>query len=216
MFHGHRLRIAAFEGSEAGMRAAMETVVLDDRGIQRREGSVGLVIFERDDLLLRHRPEFGDQTLGDIDTRFLAMLQELRDINIRFGFISYHTASPFDRSARINSATLTRLLDDLLKVSGAVPDFWMEAIHSPSQGQTRHWPPTSDLDVILKLTEWYEVDPTMTVVVRKGNFSRFSKKTPVFKEILYPGSSAAGSSDIDTQATMVWLKTTIKHALKLP
>jgi hypothetical protein len=216
MLHGHRLRIAAFEGSEAGMRAAMETVVLDDRGIQRREGSVGLVIFERDDLLLRHRPEFGDQTLGDIDTRFLAMLQELRDINIRFGFISYHTASPFDRSARIDSATLTRLLDDLLKVSGAVPDFWMEAIHSPSQGQTRHWPSTSDLDVILKLTEWYEVDPTMTVVVRKGNFSRFSKKTPVFTEILYPGSSAAGSSDIDTQATMVWLKTTIKHALKLP
>jgi len=198
------------------MRADMESDILDIHGIQRREGSVGLVIFERDDILLRHRPQFGDQTLGDIDTKFVAMLQDMRDLNVRFGFISYHTDSPFDRGARIDNATLTRLLDDLLKVSGAVPDFWMEAIHSPSQGQTRDWPATSDLDVILKLTEWYEVDPTMTVVVRKGNFSRFSKKTPAFTEILYPGSSAAGSSDIDTQATMVWLKTTIKHALKLP
>ncbi|SCB47188.1 hypothetical protein [Rhizobium multihospitium] len=194
----------------------METDILDVHGIQRREGSVGLVIFERDGILLRHRPEFGDQTLGDIDTKFLAMLQDMRNLHVRFGFISYHTVSPFDRGMRIDNATLTRLLDDLLKVSGAVPDFWMEAIHSPSQGQSRHWPATSDLDVILKLTEWYEVDPTMTVVVRKGNFSRFSKKTPSFTEILYPGSNAVGTSVIDTQATMVWLKTTIKHVLKLP
>ncbi|MEZ2129810.1 MULTISPECIES: hypothetical protein [unclassified Sinorhizobium] len=194
----------------------METDVLDVHGIQRREGSVGLVIFERDDILLRRRPQFADQTLGDIDTEFLAMLQDMREIDVRFGFISHHTTFPFDRGERIGSATLTRLLDDLLKVLGAVPDFWIDAIHSPGPGQLRRWPGTSELELILKLTEWYEVDPTMTVVVRKGDFSRFSSKTPAFTEIVYPGLSAAGSSDGDRRATMIWLKTKIKHALKLP
>lgn len=201
------------------MRAAIETDVLellDVHCIQRREGSVGLVIFKREDVLLRHRPQFADQTLGDIDTEFLAMLQDMRKLDIRFGFMSHHTTFPSDRVARIDSATLTRLLDDLLKVSGAAPDFWIEAIHSPGPGEPRRWHETSELNVILKLTEWYEIDPTMTVLVRKGDFSRFSSKTPVFTEIVYPGLSAAGSSDGDRRATMIWLKTKIKHALKLP
>jgi len=193
----------------------METVVLDDHCILRREGSVGLVIFERDDILLRHRPQLADQTLGDIDTEFLAMLQDMRELGVRFGFVWQHTTSPSDRGARIDSATLTRLLDDLLKVSGAVPDFWIEAIHPPSPVQPRRWPRTSELDVILKLTEWYEVDPSMTVLVRKGELSRVSSNTAAFTEILYPGLSAAGSPDSDRRTTLVWLETKIKHALKL-
>ncbi|WP_246735402.1 MULTISPECIES: hypothetical protein [Rhizobium] len=205
-------RITALRESKASMRAAMETVVLDDHRIQRREGSVGLVIFERDDILLRHRPQLADQTLRDIDTEFLAMLQDMRELGVRFGFVWHHTTSRSGRGARIDSATLTRLLDDLLKVSGAVPDFWIEAIHSPGPVQL---PETSDLDVILKLTEWYDVDPTMTVLVRKGEFHHYSSTTPAFTEILYPGLSAGGR-DSDRRAALVWLKTKIKHALKLP
>lgn len=198
------------------MRAAMDTDVGNLRGIRRREGSVGLVVFEREHILLRHRPQFGDQMLGDIDAELLAMLQDMRDLNVRFGFVSYHTTFPFERDDGIDSATLTRLLDGLLVVSGAAPDFWMEAIPLPCQSQAGEWLGSSDAEVISKLAQWYEVDPGMTVVVRKRQFSRSSKKTSAFTEIHYPGSSADGSTDIDRQAKFVWLKTAIKHALKLP
>lgn len=197
------------------MKAAMETDVLGVHGIHRQEGSVGLVIFERDDILLRHRPQFADHTLGDIDTEFLAMLQDMRELSVRFGFIWRHSTFPSNRGAGIDSARLTQLLDDLLKVSGASPDFWVEAIHSPGLDQPPRWPGASELDVILKLTERYEVDPTMTVLVRKGEFHHYSSTTPAFTGVLYPELSAGGR-DSDRRAALVWLKTEIKHALKLP
>lgn len=211
-----RLRITEFGGSKVGMRAATETNVLDVPGIQRREGSVGLVVFERDGILLQRRERSGDLALGDIDIEFLAMLQDMRALNVRFGFISYHTTSPFDRGDGIDCAALTRLLDSLLSVSGALPDFWVEATHLTIQRQAPQRSGSSDIDVISKLAQWYDVDPQMTVVVRKRQFDRSSKKTPAFTEILYPGSGADVSFDIDTEATLVWLKTAIKHALQLP
>jgi hypothetical protein len=198
------------------MKPAMETDVFDVRGIRRQVGSVGLVIFERDDFLLRHRPQFGDHTLGDIDTEFLAMLKDMRELSVRFGFIWRHTTFPYTRGTGIDEARLTQLLDDLLKVSGASPDFWVEAIHSEGLDQPPRWPGASELDVILKLADWYDVDPTMTVLVRKGKYHHYSSATPAFTEILYPRLNAGGSRDSDRRAALVWLRTKIKHALKLP
>ncbi len=198
------------------MKAALETDVLYVHGIRRQEGSVGLVIFERDDILLHGRPQFGDYTLGDIDTEFVTMLQDMRELRVRFGFVWRHTTFPATRGARIESARLTQLLDDLLKVSAASPDFWIETIHSRGPGQPPSWPGAPELDVVLKLAEWYDVDPTMTVLVRKGEFSHYSSATAAFTEILYPGLDASGSPDSDRQASLVWLKTKIKHALNLP
>ncbi|WP_245294421.1 hypothetical protein [Rhizobium aegyptiacum] len=198
------------------MKAALETDVLDVDGIRRREGSIGLVIFERDDILLHQRPQFADYTLGDIDTEFLAMLQDMRELRVRFGFIWRHTTFLADRGTRVESARLTQLLDDLLKVSAATPDFWVETIHSPGPDQPPSWVGASELDVILKLAEWYGVDPTKTVLVRKREFHRYSAETPAFTEILYPGSNPGGSPDSDRRASLVWLKTKIKHALNLP
>ncbi len=198
------------------MKAAKETDAFVVHGIRRQEGSVGLVIFERDDILLRRAKQFADHTLGDIDTEFLAMLRDIRELGIRFGFIWRHTTFPADRGVRFDSAKLTQLLDDLLRVSGASPDFWVETIHSERPGQRPQWPGTSELDVILKLTEWYDVDPTMTVLVRKEEFYHYSSATPAFTEILYPGSNPGGSLDSDRRARLVWLKTKIKHALNLP
>lgn len=198
------------------MKAAKETDADNVHGIRRQEGSVGLVIFERDDILLRRAPQFADHTLGDIDTELLAMLRDMRKLGVRFGFIWRQTTFPANRGVRFESARLTRLLDDLLRVSGASPDFWMETIHSEGPSQPPRWPGTSELDMILKLAEWYDVDPTMTVLVRKGEFFHYSSAKPAFTEILYPGSNAGGSRDSDRRASLVWLKTKIKHALKLP
>lgn len=198
------------------MKPAMETDVLDVNGIRRQEGSVGLVIFEREDILLRHRPEFGDHTLGDIDPEFLAMLRDMRELSVRFGFIWQQTTFPSRFGAGIDNARFTQLLDDLLKVSGASPDFWVEAIHSEGLDQPPRWPGASELNVILKLAEWYDVDPTMTVLVRKGEFYHYSAATPDFTEVVYPRLNAGGSRDSDRQASLFWLRKKIKQALKLP
>ncbi|TAZ45279.1 hypothetical protein ELH75_36025 [Rhizobium leguminosarum] len=193
----------------------METDLLDLHCIQRRVGSNGLVIFERDDILLRRKTQFEDQTLGDIDAEFLAMLQNLRALDVRFGFIAHHATVPFDPHALMDRLTLTRLLDDLLKVSGALPDFWIDAIFSSSLSQRPRWPRASELDVISKLTESYKADPTTTVMVRKGELSRFTSNTPGGTEIFYPGLDVAGSSGTNRRAALAWLKANIKQTLKL-
>ena len=54
----------------------------------RRIGSIGLVIFERDGTLLRRNNPPRDFMLGDISNDFVLMLQHLRGIGVRFGFIS--------------------------------------------------------------------------------------------------------------------------------
>lgn len=198
------------------MKAAKETDAFDVHGIRRQEGSVGLVIFERDDILLRRAKQLADHTLGDIDTEFVTMLQDMRELRVRFGFVWRHPTFPATRGARIESARLTQLLDALLKVSAASPDFWIETIDSRGPGQPPSWPGAPELDVVLELAEWYDVDPTMTVLVRKGEFHHYSTATAAFTEILYPGLDASGSPDSDRRASLVWLKTKIKHALNLP
>jgi hypothetical protein len=144
------------------------------------------------------------------------MLRDMRELGVRFGFIWRHTTFPANRGVRFDSARFTQLLDDLLRVSCASPDFWMETIHSESPGQPPRWPGTSELDVVLKLAEWYDVDPTMTVLVRRGEIYHYSSATPAFTEIRYPGSNPGGSPHSDRRANLVWLKTKIKHTLNLP
>ncbi|MGO7403330.1 hypothetical protein ELI49_37370 [Rhizobium ruizarguesonis] len=193
----------------------MDSDVFDVHCIRRQVGSTGLVIFERDDILLRHKPQLEDQTLGDIDADFVAMLQDMRDLDVRFGFISHHSAPPFDTRVRIDSATLTRLLDDLLKVSGALPDFWIDAACTSDLRQRQRSHSRSEVDLITKLTGWYEADLNRTVLVRKAEAPRVSPDTPGLKEIFYPGLSARAPSNTSRRATVGWLKMMIKHALDL-
>lgn len=193
----------------------MDSDVFDVLCIRRQVGSTGLVIFERDDVLLRHKSQFEDQTLGDIDADFVAMLQDLRDLDVRFGFISHRSTPPVDTRVRIDSATLTRLLDDLLKVSGALPDFWIDAACTSELRQRQRSPSRSELDLITKLTGWYEADLNRTVLVRKAEAPRDSPDTPGLTEIFYPGLSARAPSNTSRRATVGWLKMMIKHALDL-
>jgi hypothetical protein len=213
--NNHPSRIDSTQGCEVSMEVAIETDLLGLHCIQRQVGSTGLVIFERDDILLRRKTQFEDQTLGDIDAEFMAMLQNLRALDVRFGFIAYHATEPFDPRSLIDRLTLTRLLDDLLKVSGALPDFWMDAIFSSSLSQRPRWPRASELDVISKLTVSYKADPTTTLIVRKGEPSRVSSNMPGVTEIYYPGLNDAGSSDTNRRAALACLLARIKHTLKL-
>ncbi|PKA39370.1 hypothetical protein [Rhizobium sullae] len=92
--------------------------------IFRRIGSTGLVIFERDGTLLRKTPS-GDRKLGDINEEFVEMLRHLRHLDARFGFISDERGMDAGAYGRSEFATLTELLDALLRVRGAIPDFWV-------------------------------------------------------------------------------------------
>ncbi len=192
----------------------MDSDVFDVHCICRQVGSTGLVLFERDDILMRHRPQLEDQTLGDIDANFVAMLQGMRNLDVRFGFISHHLAPHLDTHVGIESATLTRLLDDLLKVSAALPDFWINVVYSSDrQHQRSH--SRSELDLIAKLTGWYETGLSRTVVVRKAESPLVSPDMSGLTEIFYPGLSVHAPSNISRPATVGWLKAMIKHALDL-
>ncbi|MBY3185564.1 MULTISPECIES: hypothetical protein [Rhizobium] len=92
--------------------------------IFRRIGSTGLVIFERDGTLLRKTPS-GDYMLGHINEEFVDMLRHLRHLDARFGFISDERGMDAGAYGRSEFATLTELLDALLRVRGAMPDFWV-------------------------------------------------------------------------------------------
>ncbi|KAF5881675.1 MULTISPECIES: hypothetical protein [Rhizobium] len=93
--------------------------------IFRRIGSTGLVIFERDGTLLRKTSPSGDYMLGDINEEFVEMLRHLRHLNARFGFISDERGMDAGAYGRSEFATLTELLDALLSIRCAIPDFWV-------------------------------------------------------------------------------------------
>ncbi|RDJ00851.1 hypothetical protein B5K05_33660 [Rhizobium phaseoli] len=193
----------------------MDSDVFDVHCIHRQVGSTGLVIFERDDILLRHKPQIEDHTLSDIDADFVAMLHDMRELDVRFGFISHHSTPPFDQRVGIASATLTRLLDDLLKASGALPDFWIDAACAFDLRHRQHPHSKSELDLILSLTGWREADLNKTVVVRKAEAPLVKPSKSGLMEIFYPGLNAVAPSDASRRATVGWLKTKIKHALDL-
>lgn len=91
----------------------------------RKIGSRGLVIFERDGILLRRSIPPRDFTLGDVNAIFVRMLQQLRQKDVRFGFISDARGMTVGTQGTPEFLALTRILDDLLKVREVVPDFWM-------------------------------------------------------------------------------------------
>ncbi|MBY5774851.1 hypothetical protein HFN63_33010 [Rhizobium leguminosarum] len=152
----------------------MDTYEHDVHCIFRRTGTTGFVIFERDGLLLRWRDPSSHLTLGDIDEDFVDMLRQLRNLNVRFGFISDRRGMDAWSYGRSEFAAVTRVLDELLSVREAIPDFWM-AWDSLSRAGTevRHQDdqrPRPDGGMIQRATQWYDVDSRNAVFV--GNSSR--------------------------------------------
>ncbi len=137
--------------------------------ISRRVGSSSLVIFERDGLLLRQKNPSNHLRLGDIDEDFVGMLRQLRDLNLRFGFISDQRGMDAGSYGRSEFAALTRVLDELLGIHRAIPDFWI-ARGSPPRTGTEIQHQNNDLlkpdvGIILRAIKWYDVDNKRAVFV---------------------------------------------------
>lgn len=138
--------------------------------IFRRIGSTGLVIFERDGILLKqHRPS-KDFMLGDISNEFVEMLTHLRELDVRFGFISDDRGMDGGTHGKSAFTSLARLLDGLLDIRGAAPDFWIAWRDRPERKGThrrhrvdRRLAPSADM--IRHAIEWYRVDKHRTVFV---------------------------------------------------
>ena len=137
--------------------------------ILRRIGSTGLVIFERDGTLLRLNNSTRDFMLGDVSNVFVQMLQQLREAGVRFGFISDTRGMDGGTHGSSEFVALTRILDDLLKTRGAVPDFWMRwgtflqepALLQVRDGRRRRVTATT----VLRAIEWDGVEQKETILV---------------------------------------------------
>jgi hypothetical protein len=87
--------------------------------------NAGIVIFERDNLLLQRSMPPRDFTLLDLDQAFVKMLSLLRRENVVFGFLSDQRgmdASSYGWHAYLR---LIEVLDTLLGIQVAMPDFWI-------------------------------------------------------------------------------------------
>lgn len=159
--------------------------------ISRKIGSTGLVIFERDGLLLRRTGPISDLTLGDLDEEFVEMLKQLRDQNLRFGFISDQRGMDAESYGRSEFAALVRVLDELLSLYGVMPDFWMAWDSPPRSGtEIRHrdgqlLKPV--IGMILHAVEWYGVDKKKAVFVSSSSAGILAAKQAKITGIHYSG-----------------------------
>ncbi|MGZ2452670.1 MULTISPECIES: hypothetical protein [Rhizobium] len=138
--------------------------------IFRRIGSTGLVIFERDGTLLRKTSPSGDYMLGDINEEFVEMLRHLRHLNARFGFISDERGMDAGAYGRSEFAILTELLDALLSIRGAMPDFWVAWSDVPhASGTDLQRPPGRQQEpgagAIFRVMERYGIGKKETVFI---------------------------------------------------
>lgn len=142
----------------------------DTYGIFRNFVSTGLVIFERDGVLLIPRRPSTDFMLGDIDDEVVELLSQLRSLNVRFGFISDDRGMDAGTHGRSEFAALTDLLDRLLRIRDAMPDFWMAWSETPKEKmasarqQRARWP-KPDASMILRVMTWYGVERKKTIFV---------------------------------------------------
>ncbi|MEN0117789.1 MAG: hypothetical protein AAGD15_13740 [Agrobacterium cavarae] len=129
----------------------------------RKIGSRGLVIFERDGILMRRSIPPRDFSLGDINSIFVQMLQQLRQEDVRFGFISDTRGMTVGTHGTLEFLALTCILDDLLRVRKVVPDFWITwGILRQARG-TRSG--KADAHNIYRAIEWYGVEKKEVVLV---------------------------------------------------
>jgi histidinol phosphatase-like enzyme len=150
----------------------MKTDHYDVQCIFRGIGSTGLVIFERDDVLLRQRTPLRDFTLGDVNDDFVKALKRLRDANLRFGFLSDQRGMDAGSHGLSDFAALTKVLDDLLRTNGAAPDFWLGWASPASKIKLRPRDLTTsepEVAAIWRAMQWYDVAKTEAVFVGRSS-----------------------------------------------
>ncbi|MGP4727197.1 hypothetical protein ACSV5S_21235 [Agrobacterium deltaense] len=108
--------------------------------------------------------------MSDVSNQFIEMLRQLRELKFRFGFMSIDRGMEAFSRGGSEFAALTGLLDQLLAMRGAMPDFWMAWREFP-QGNGTEFPHRNavrqipDSRMIRRAADWYEVDKEETVYV---------------------------------------------------
>jgi histidinol phosphatase-like enzyme len=120
------------------------------------------------------------------------MLRQLRGLNIRFGFISDQRGMDAGSYGRSEFAALTRVLDELLRIHGAIPDFWMAwgASRPPNGTELQHRDEQllkPSVGMILRAIEWYGVDNSKTVFVSNSPAGIEAAKQAKITGIQYSG-----------------------------
>ncbi|WP_152643185.1 hypothetical protein [Rhizobium nepotum] len=108
--------------------------------------------------------------LGDISNEFVQMLQQLRESDVRFGFISDARGMDVGSRGRSEFAALTGRLDELLRIRKAMPDFWMAwGIFAQGRGTVAQAGEErrrrNGAGMILEAVEWYGVDKQEAIFV---------------------------------------------------
>lgn len=160
--------------------------------IFRKIGSTSLVIFERDGLLLRRKRPSRHLLLGDINDEFVEILKQLRELKFRFGFISDQRGMDAGSHGKSEFVALTRALDKLLSIRGALPDFWIASRGLPQRRGTefqyrngRGQAPS--IDVILRAMNWYGADKNSAIFVSGSPPGILAAKDANFTVIRYAG-----------------------------
>lgn len=137
--------------------------------------------------------------LGDISEEFVQILQQLRKIGVRFGFVSDGRGMDAGSHGRSAVAALTERLDELLRIREAMPDFWIAwdifpqgsetAFHS---GQERRRRAGAGLvpGMILQAVEWYGVEKKETIFVNSSAGGLLSANEAGIVAIQYTGLPA--------------------------
>lgn len=158
--------------------------------IFRGIGSIGLVIFERDDVLLGRKTPLSDFTLGDVNEDFVKALKQLRDANLRFGFLSDQRGMEAGSHGVSDFVALTRVLDDLLRANGAMPDFWLGWASPPSEIKlhTRDLTtPKPEAAAISRVIQSYGVANLEAVFVGNSSAGLEAANRSKIHAIRYPG-----------------------------
>jgi histidinol phosphatase-like enzyme len=160
--------------------------------IFRRIGSNGLVIFEQDDLLVRRKISLRNLMLGDINNDLVEMLKQLREQNVLFGFVSHQTGVAAGIRGWPEYVGLTRMLDDLLSVRGALPDFWVAWTGSAREDSVEFrnrrgtWR-RRGAEMIWRAIDWYGIDKNKTVFVSSSSASTLAANDADITGIQYSG-----------------------------
>ncbi|TRA95288.1 MULTISPECIES: hypothetical protein [Rhizobium/Agrobacterium group] len=132
--------------------------------------------------------------LGDISNDFVQMLQHLRRIGVRFGFISDARGMDVGTHGPAEFGALTGRLDKLLQIRNAMPDFWMTWGISP-QG-IRKIPQADEAQrgtdglipaMILHAVEWYGVDKKDAIFVTSTAVRLLAATSANISSIQYSG-----------------------------
>lgn len=141
----------------------------------RALGSRGLVVFERDGILLRTKRLSEDLVLKDLNHALIGLLRRFRSRGIRFGFLCNDRGMDADSAGWVASLALMDLIDAILRVNDAEPDFWMampfsKPTRNPNARKARDDARSSFM--LLRAIEWYGMEKSQVVLVGNSRACR--------------------------------------------